>query len=223
MKKEILALFLVFALLAVIGCSKTGTETDGQQAAAGEKAAGTGQAAADTTTDEAAEDTSDSSSKLSLDKIFHYGSVKSYEYRLTSSGNVVNIKYSISSDSVDGVDAWLQQQTMTSQGSEVITKMWLEKATQKCLKIVSVIKAGGQEMPAQETPCPTTGANAATGTKAPEFERIGKESVTVPAGTFSADKYEGEGGQYWIGINVPLPIKISSDNGNVVMELVDYS
>lgn len=224
--KNSFALFAIaVSVMLLAACSSGGTQTitkgqaSGTAAQAGGSAPAGGAGAA--SGGGAVEQEESASSKLSLDKIYRFDSVKSYEYKITTAGQSMNLKYDVSSDSVNGVSAWLQKSEMTAQGSSVITKMWLEKATLKCLKLTSQVSAAGQSMPEQETQCPTSGDNSATNTEVPEVGYAGKESVTVPAGTFSADKYTSREVTYWVSGSVPVPVKYAA--GNTMMELVSYS
>jgi hypothetical protein len=159
-----------------------------------------------------------------MSSIYQYGTLHSFTYEIISSGTATNISTSISSDTVNGTAAWLQQTDITVQGAVVTSKTWLDKVTYKCLKITSVMTYNGQtiEQPVQ---CPTTGPNSAstTGTETPQLTYVGTESVTVPAGTFSCTKYSLEGATFWVASGVPLPVKIAYDSGASTMELVSYT
>jgi len=163
-----------------------------------------------------------------LDQLYRFGSVNSYKYELTSTAGgqttKMNLSTSITSDSVNGTAAWLQQTDMAVQGVAVTSKTWVDKVTYKCLKTMTVMNYGGQniEQPGQ---CPTEGPNSATrtGTTVPQVTYLGSESVTVPAGTFTADKYSLENATYWATSSVPIPLKMSYSDGSAVMELVSYT
>lgn len=224
--KNFFAFFAIaVSVMLLAACSSGGTEKTTKSQASSPAAQASGEAptgGAEAVSGEGSAGQKESaSSKLSLDKIYRFSDLKSYEYRIMTGGQSINLKYDVSSDSVNGASAWLQKSEMTAQGSSAITKMWLEKSTLKCLKITSQVNAGGQNMAEQETPCPTTGENSATNTKTPEVDYIGKESVTVPAGTFSADKYSSGEMTYWISSKAPVPVKYTA--GSTVMELVSYS
>lgn len=167
------------------------------------------------------------SSTMKMGMLYNYGKINEYEYRITSNAggqqSVMNIKYKISSDTANGKAAWLQQSDMNVQGTVATTKIWMDKATLACLKISTFMDVSGQKIQ-QEGQCPTEGPNSASATaESPVINYIGKESVTVPAGTFSAKKYESGGVSYWIADDVPLPLKVSySGEGAMVMEMVSY-
>jgi len=166
------------------------------------------------------------SSELKMNMLYSYEKISEFEYKITSSAagqeNVINMKYKISSDTVDGKAAWLQQSDIDVQGSTATSKIWLDKSSLACLKILTVMDVAGQTIQ-QEGQCPTEGPNSASATEDAAVNYIGKESVTVPAGTFSAKKYESNGMNFWIADNVPLPLKVSySGEGAMVMELVSY-
>ena len=132
----------------------------------------------------------------------------------------MNFKTTISSDSANGKAAWLQTTDMSSEGVNVVSKMWIDKTTFECLKILSVMEYNGQKIE-QPSECPTSGPNSASGEKAPAVNYLGKESVTVPAGTYNADKYSSQGASYWTASGVPIPVKIESSG--TTFELVSYS
>ncbi|MFH2028960.1 MAG: hypothetical protein ABIJ08_07495 [Nanoarchaeota archaeon] len=166
------------------------------------------------------------SSKFTFNMLYNYGLIKEYEYKITSSADgqqsTMNLKYKISSDTADGKAAWLQQSDMDVQGNTVTTKMWLDKVSLACLKISTIMNIAGQTMQ-QEGQCPEQGPNSASTTADALVNYVGKESVTVPAGTFSVKKYESNGVYYWIADNVPLPLKVLySGEGAMAMELVSY-
>jgi len=167
------------------------------------------------------------SSKLSFNALYSYNLISEYEYRITSSAggqqNVMNVKYKISSDTANGKAAWLQQSDIDVQGSTATAKIWLDKSSLACLKTSTVVNVAGQTIQ-QEGQCPTEGPNSASTTEDAVVNYVGKESVAVPAGTFSAKKYESNGMNFWTADNnVPLPLKVSySGEGAMVMELVSY-
>jgi hypothetical protein len=163
-----------------------------------------------------------------MDQLYRFGSVHGYEYETISTAGgqttEMNLSTSITSDSVNGVAAWLQQTDMTTQGVAVTSKTWVDKVTYKCLRTMTVMNYGGQniEQPGQ---CPTEGPNSATrtGTTIPQVTLLGSESVTVPAGTFTATKYSLENVTYWTTSSVPVPLKVGYSDGSMVMELVSYT
>lgn len=209
---------LAASLLLVAGCSKQEAGTTagaGQQAASGAEAA-----------PQAESEKTEEGGKLSFDRMYDFTKVTSYEYKMTSAANgqqsVINLKYSVSSDTMNGKPAWLQKSEMTTQGANVVTNMWVDKTNYACLKINTVMDAAGQKVE-QESPCPTEGPNSASraAATAPQVDYLGKESVTVPAGTFSADKYSSEGVTYWVSSSVGVPLKVEYTQAK--MELVSYS
>jgi hypothetical protein len=110
------------------------------------------------------------------------------------------------------------------QGVAVTSKTWVDKVAYKCLKTMTVMNYGGQNIE-QLGQCPTEGPNSAarTETTTPQVTFLGSESVTVPAGTFNCDKYSAEGVTYWATSSVPIPIKVTYGGDAVVMELVSYT
>ncbi len=167
----------------------------------------------------------ESPDKMSFGDMYKFGSLKSYEYRITANAGgakeIMNMKYSITSDTINGKSAWLQTSTASIQGGTVTTKMWLDKSTMKCLKITTESNFMGQKME-QEGSCPEEGLGSESSVQGEMPRRTGKETVTVPAGTFSTDKYSIGEANYYISPKVPIPVKYTFGN-DVVMELVSYS
>jgi len=165
---------------------------------------------------------------VDMSQIYKFDSVHSYTYEIstTAGGQMtkMNMSTSITADTVNGTAAWLEQTDMTVQGMGVTSKTWIDKVTYKCLETMTVMNYGGQviEQPGQ---CPTEGPNSAerTGTTTPQLTPLGIESVTVPAGTFTAAKYSLENVTYWSATSVPVPLKIAYADGLVTMELVSYT
>lgn len=167
------------------------------------------------------EPANEASTASSLDKLYNYGSIKSFEYKITAKGaEPMSLKTTVSEDTVGGTAAWLTSTDMSSEGMSIIAKMWVDKTTQECLKTQTSMDIAGQKMD-QEGQCPTQGSGSAPGSEI-SLVHVGKESVTVPAGTFDADKYTSEGIIYWASSDVPLPLKYETADGSV-MELVAYS
>jgi len=157
---------------------------------------------------------------VDLSQIYRYQSIHSYEYSVKTGDIAINMKTSLSSDTVNGTAAWLQQTEITTEGAVVTSKTWIDKQTYRCLKVTSIINYAGQTIEQPGT-CPTTGPNTASQTEMPKATYIGKESVTVPAGTFLCDKYSLEETTFWVASNVPVPVKITYDS--TVTELVSYT
>ena len=199
---------LVLAVL-VVGCATTQQEKTGDSTQKTDDSAGT---------------TPTQSTKLSMGNLYRYDKAGAYEYKVTVNAGgqqtSMNIKYSTKADSVDGKAAWLSTSETTTNGVSVMTQMWLDKMNNNCLKILTKMDVAEQKIE-QPTACPQEGPNSATVGSAPELDLVGTESVTVPAGTFSADKYTVSGVTFWINSNVPVPIKIETDA--TITELVSYS
>ncbi|MFH1786648.1 MAG: hypothetical protein ABH829_03315 [archaeon] len=208
-------LILLVGILFISGCVQ-------QQAQAPQQEQQQALASQDTTTAQSEQE----SSKFTMNMLYNYGLLSEFEYKIISNAggqqNVMDIKYKISSDAANGNAAWLQQSDLSVEGNVITTKMWLDKESLACLKISTVMNVAGQTIQ-QEGQCPTEGPNSASATEAPVLRYIGKESMTVPAGTFSAKKYESESANFWIADNVPLPLKVSyGGEAAMVMELVSY-
>ncbi len=164
--------------------------------------------------------------------LWQYDKIREYEYRITSDAQgqsvVINTKVRIASDTVDGKAAWRTESDIDTEGVTGTTKLWMDKATNKCLKIESVMSVAGQSF---STPakCPEVDPQnvEVDETGQAKVTLVGTESVTVPAGTFLATKYttEGTNSFYWVSASTPLPLKIqyTSAQGSSTMELVSYS
>lgn len=150
---------------------------------------------------------------IGINQLYKFDSVKSYDYRMGSSagGNTIDILYTVTPDTVNGTAAWLQEARMNS----TTYKIWLDKTTYKCLKS-TVTMGGSSETSAQ---CPQQDPYSS----ALQLLYVGKESVTVPAGTFNTDKYSSVDFIYWSASGVPVPVKIAYADGNLTMELVSYT
>ncbi len=214
------ALLVVFMLLA--GCrqqvqQQTNVQQEMQQQASAKQQAQATPAAAQPEQE---------SSVFTMNMLYNYGLISEFEYEISSSAggqqNTINMKYRVSLDTANGKAAWLQQSDISVQGSTATTKMWLDKDSLACLKTSTVINAAGQTIQ-QEGQCPIEGPNSASATAEPTLKYVGTESVTVPAGTFDAKKYELNGMNFWIDDKVPLPLKVSYGGEEaIVMELVSY-
>lgn len=170
--------------------------------------------------------------EIPMSEIYDYASVKKFRYEMTttSSGKTITsiFDYTLSSDTVNGKSVWLSESEMQAEGATVISKVWTDKVTFGCLKMVSLVNFNGQEM---ETPaeCPKEGPNAATtATQTPMVKYIGDETMTVPLGTFNTKKYSlGNTITYYYASGVPIPVKVTySDVGTEMdteMELVSWS
>ena len=158
-------------------------------------------------------------SEKSFKDFYNYGKLNSFKYQFTVDNKTTTMEYTIGSDTLEGKDTWLQQVKVNMEGTDVLSKTWLDKTTLQCLKVSSVVSFNGQEM---ETPgqCPTTGPNAAS-TTAPAVVKEGTESITVPAGTYMADKYTSQGATYWVSSQVPVPLRVLTAGSD--MQLMSYS
>ncbi|MEM4637508.1 MAG: hypothetical protein QXK76_00605 [Candidatus Woesearchaeota archaeon] len=168
------------------------------------------------------------SEKMSLNKIYNYGSVSKFTYDVIVSVNSETMKstfdYALSSDVVDGKEAWLSVAEMDVQGSKILSKVWIDKITFGCLKSVNVVNFNGRVME-NSAECPKEGPNAVSSyDKTPELEYIGMESVTVPLGSFNAKKYVLDNTIiYWYVESIPIPLKVVYTNSGTTMELVRWS
>lgn len=215
MNKIISLLILATALMLITGCAqKTPAQADNQPTPNPEPNL------------QPATTPPEEPSTLDMNALYSYEKLSEFEYKLSSNEGgqqtAMSMKYKISSDTANGKAAWLQQSDLEMSGTTATNKMWLDKSNLACLKILTTVNVAGQTME-QESQCPTEGPNSATAAEAPLLKYVGKESVTVPAGTFNAKKYESEGMTFWTADNVPLPIKVVyGGEAGTLMDLVNY-
>jgi hypothetical protein len=163
---------------------------------------------------------------VEMNQIYNYSLIHSYEYTVTTASSAqigsMDLKTTVTPDTVNGIDAWMEQTNITMEGASVISDTWIDKVTYQCLKMSTIIDYGGQPME-QPGSCPTTGLNSASQVANMTMTFVGTESVTVPAGTFNCNKYSLSGVTYWSASGVPVPVKVAYSDGSMTMELVSYS
>ena len=155
------------------------------------------------------------------------------EYQMTGKSGEVHWTYAVvGKESVDGADGyWLEMRTETPRGGKMI------------MKELMVTNAGGIEIkrmimqppgrPPMEMPAGMMGmgrAGAAPSTPSAsnpvQGEKVGAESVTVPAGTFECDHYrstaDGKTTDVWASTKVaPYGlVKMTSADATMVLEKV---
>lgn len=239
MKSKMHMLFvalLVFASLFVIGCTNTQeekTETPTPIATIEE------QAIEETFPEEEIEPPMDpveemepyiepieqENENLFLSDIYGYDSLSEYEYKITSNAggeeSTTSFIFKISSDEIEGKDAWLQESVMDNEMSNLKTKTWVDKSTHKCLKVMTEFEIEGSIV-LNEGKCPTENSWDDT-EEMPSLLYVGDEQVSTILGTYNAKKYKLESVSYWIESSIPLPLKVAYEEANTVMELVSYS
>jgi hypothetical protein len=167
-----------------------------------------------------------------LNQVYQYGSVKEYKYKLTSysENKTTNaeLKTTVSSDNVDNTPSWLTETDVIIEEASSKTETWMDKNTLKCLKIMIETSYGGKIFE-QEMPCPDEGI-VGTSRTSNEAKYIATESITVPMGTFTANKYEVASGKskiyLWASADAPIPLKVeqwSNEKLVSLMELESYS
>jgi hypothetical protein len=124
---------------------------------------------------------------------------------------------------------WVEYKMASGSGAQQMTIYFKYDKSGKCtMRFEGAQKIEG--MPT-EMDCSATGSSSGKSADNPnkvssdvKFTKVGTESVTVPAGTFTADKYtasyQGMTSTYWIASGKPL-IKMvgGSAEGSAVMEL----
>jgi len=164
--------------------------------------------------------------KVSLSDFFNLAGISHYTYKITTEAQgqtaEMTISYSISSTTLSGKSCWLQEIETKSQGVTMKYRVWLDKATLKCLKAEVSINNG----PWQSTSCSQAPSGTAEGEV--QVREAGHETVTVPAGTFSCTIYEATvaagSARYWVSDQVPIPVKweISSRQSKITAELLEW-
>jgi hypothetical protein len=218
MEKKVFFIVMLVVLSLIVGCSNNPKTVDNGQegATSGEGSTTEQETAAPKTGLEVGE-------TVGLDKIYLYDVLNSYEYLVSNNNSEsMNMKYTISSDTIDGTEAWLQQSDVSAGPVKMTSRVWFSKATYKCLMMQTVVDTNGEiaNYPAE---CPPDDTQAGSSGAIPLVTYMGKESVTVPYGTFNADKYSTGELNYWVSAGIPVPVKVASGSGSTIMELVDYS
>ncbi len=239
MKSKMHVLFvalLVFASLFVIGCTQTNEETDETPTPTQtieEEAEPTPEEEIVIPDEEEVpieptpeEETPEEETELIyLSEVYNYGSLSEYEYRVTSTAggeeSVTSFKYTITSDKLDGNDAWLQESIIDNEMANLKTKTWIDKTSHQCLKVATEFDVEG-ELIVNEGNCPAE-STWEEGGMAPALSYVGIEEISIPLGTYNAQKYNLDAVTYWIDPIVPLPLKVAYEEANTVMELVSYS
>jgi hypothetical protein len=143
-------------------------------------------------------------------------------YDMTSSdGKTQSIEFAlVGKESVNGKDGYWMEWTMTSgrMGQMIMKTLIVPGATDAPTRMIMQM-GGGQpmEMPSQGR----MGAQPKPNTDIREGgQDLGKESITLPAGTFSCEHYRSkDGGDYWISSQVPLFGMVKSVNNGSTMVL----
>jgi hypothetical protein len=215
--KYIVIVLVAFGLLLLSGCSAD-SDVNTPVNTAQNTAANNG--AASTTT--AASTSSEPGMKTSFKNLYSYGAMTKYSYRINTNiggqQSYSDTTYEVTPDSSVAGSAYLQQTTTTTEVGSVITKMWMDNAY-RCVQIESTVKAAGQDI-AQPMSCPYAGPNADNSQVTLKY--IGQEEVNVPAGTYTAEKYEANNVVYWVAKGIAVPVKIVYNDGTTKMVLTSY-
>src|SRR6202050_1189878 len=142
-------------------------------------------------------------------------------YEVTSSdGKTQPIEFAlVGKESVNGKDGyWMEWTTSTGRTGQMIMKTLIVPGATDAPTRMIMQMASGQpmEMPTQGR----MGAQAKPNTDIREGgQDLGKESVTVPAGTFNCEHYRSkDGGDVWISSQVPLFGMVKSvSNGSTMV------
>jgi hypothetical protein len=156
-----------------------------------------------------------------------------YQYLLTIHSNgtttQADMKTEISSDPFQGTPAVHYKNTLVliGQGTTIITDIYYDTTFDNILggTITSIINGltTTNAIPADQLKKDAGDANFQ---KETTLIYQGRETVTVPAGTFDADKYtattDNGNATYWVAQGVPVPVKyyiLSTDGSDVTAEL----
>ena len=160
--------------------------------------------------------------------LYDYGRLREYEYKITTTAsgqtNVANFKYSVNPGTYLGQNVFVITTDFASEGATGKVSMYMTKETGKCIIAQTEITVLDQVIK-NEAKCDVSN-DIKTNTEGKAEVRVaGTETVTVPAGTFTATKYTVENGaSYWVASNVPIPVKFeaSASGSTTVGELVGY-
>jgi len=217
--KYVTIVFIVFGLMILSGCSQSGeVDTPANNAQPQQNtAANNGAAVAKTT-----QTSSEPGMKTAFKELYTYGSMTKYSYRINTNiggqQSYSDTSYEVTPDSSVAGGVYLQQSTTTTEVGSVITKMWMD-SSYRCVQIESIVKAAGQDIQ-QPMSCPYAGPNADNSQVTLKY--IGQDEVNVPAGTYTAEKYEANNIVYWIAKGIAVPVKVIYNDGTAKMVLTSY-
>ncbi|MEK6968548.1 MAG: hypothetical protein AABX51_08030 [Nanoarchaeota archaeon] len=161
--------------------------------------------------------------------LYDYSKIGSYEYKITSTAsgatNVANINYKVSSSTFEGQAVWALESNVETEGVSSKTTTYISKANRNCVATESETLVMGQSYKTKGE-CNTASKSNTDATGNSDVTVVGTESVTVPAGTFTATKYQSKnGGLFWLSTGIAIPVKFSAgtDAAGSVGELVSYS
>jgi hypothetical protein len=152
-------------------------------------------------------------------------------YQITAKGGEANWTYAVvGKGSVDGADGyWLEMRGDAPRGGKMVMKE-LMVTDQNGVEIKRMImQAPGHppmEMPVGMMAMGKPKGDASSGANGVQGEKLGSESVTVPAGTFDCDHYrstaEGRTSDVWVSTKVaPYGlVKMTSPETSMVLEKV---
>ncbi|HTY91854.1 MAG TPA: hypothetical protein VMC84_11825 [Methanocella sp.] len=229
MKYRYTAIFIILIALAAAGCTST-TQTS--------PAASTQPAASGTPTT-----ASNAASGSTLSSMIDFSKVNWYEYRMTSdtggTSTTSDLRWDYNIDynghKANKATMNMNMGTSDSATTEVITS-YTDVASGATLGGHIKMMTGSQVVLDQDiqpgaSATTTPGAsteNPLTTYQGTSVTKIGTESVTVPAGTYTATKYTwtsgSNTGNVWVAPNVPIPVKMSysAASSTTDMELVGW-
>lgn len=124
----------------------------------------------------------------------------------------------VGKETVNGKDGyWLEWTTPGKMGEMIMKTLIVPGATDAAPRVIMQMGKGQpMEMPAQNRMGMSVKPNFDVRSGAQD---LGKESVTVPAGTFSCEHYRSkDGGDTWVASNVPpFGMVKSSNNGSTMV------
>ena len=220
----ILLVFVIMATVAVAGCtSSTNTNATATPAASG-MATGTATAVASAA----------AGGSTPFSSVFNMGSLKYFEYQLTMANGTSNMRedfgvtyngakaneVSITSNMSGGMTSIMQIYSDAS-GNTLGGHMKTMQNGQVLYESDIPASSVNSSMTVSSNPIASTGNVAMT--------TVGTESVTVPAGTYTATKYtytmDSASEMVWAASGVPVPVKMESSAGGqtTTMELVGWA
>jgi Domain of unknown function (DUF4412) len=145
------------------------------------------------------------------------------EYKITMKDRTMEWTYAVvGKETVDGQDAyWLEMRGEIPNQGKVVQKMLMVVGKDGTEVKRMIMQAPGR--PPMEMPMGMMGRAPEARKSASSGEKVGSESVTVPAGTYDCDHYRSQNGDNttdaWVSTKVPVFGVVKSSNADMTMVL----